>query len=67
MKDEAKIEVEVVESLTRLCRTLRSNRARPELAIPAAQWEAKLNARLKEITPQAELRLPKIKKQEVHA
>lgn len=49
MSSDTKIEIEVVESLRRLCRTLRSNRLRPELAIPAAQWETRLNARLEEL------------------
>lgn len=49
MIDATKIELEVVEHLRRVCRTLRGNRARPELAIPAAQWEGKLNDRMAEL------------------
>lgn len=52
---EDKAEIEVCESLRRLCRTLRSNRARPELAISASRWETKLNERLKELQRQPEL------------
>lgn len=54
MSNEVKIEVEVVEHLRKVCRTLRANRVRPELAIPAAQWETKLNSRLEELK-QAEM------------
>lgn len=43
------VEIEVCEHLRKVLRTLRSNRGRPELAIPAARWEAKVNERLLEI------------------
>lgn len=63
VSDVKAIETEVCEHLRKVCRTLRSNRTRPELAIPAAQWESRLNERLAEL----ELADPRKKEQEVAA
>jgi len=63
MSNETKIEVEVVDHLRKVCRTLRANRNRPELAIPAAQWEARLNTRLEELGE----KMPRSQRRELEA
>jgi hypothetical protein len=42
-------ETEFLMDLRKHCRLARGSRARPELAIPAAQWEMKINERLEEL------------------
>lgn len=53
MQHEILVEIEFLEHLKKTCRTLRTSRNRPELAIPAAEWEMKINARLAELSPDA--------------
>lgn len=43
------IEHEFLEILRKTCRTMRQARNRPEMAIPAAEWEMKINSRMAEL------------------
>lgn len=43
------VEHEFLEILRKTCRTMRQARNRPEMAIPAAQWELKINERMQEL------------------
>lgn len=43
------VEHEFLEILRKTCRTMRQARNRPEMAIPAAEWEMKINSRLAEL------------------
>lgn len=52
MQAEVPVEIEFLEHLKKTCRTLRTSRNRPELAIPAAEWEMKINERLSELEKQ---------------
>jgi hypothetical protein len=45
----AKTEHEFLLILRKTCRTMRQSRTRPEMAIPAAEWEIKINTRLDEL------------------
>lgn len=52
------IEIEFLNLLRRVCRTTRNMRNRPELSIPAAQWELRINQRLEDLEssrPKAEV------------
>lgn len=42
-------EIEFLEILKKTCRTMRQSRTRPDLAIPAAEWEIRINTRLDEL------------------
>lgn len=55
---ESKIETEFLEVLRKTCRTMRQSRSRPELAIPAAEWEMKINERLNELAKTQTAPLP---------
>jgi hypothetical protein len=46
VNNEILVEREFLEILRKTCRTMRQSRQRPEMAIPAAQWELKINERL---------------------
>lgn len=46
------VEAEFLEILRKTCRTVRHSRNRPELSIPAAEWEIKINARMQELEKQ---------------
>ena len=61
------VDLEVSRSIQKLCRALRSNRARPELAIPAAQWETKVNEHIAEIEKLQTPALPKQQREAVAA
>lgn len=51
------VEIEFLDILRKTCRTMRQSRTRPEMAIPAAEWEIKINERIEELTKQGELPL----------
>lgn len=54
----ASVEFEFLETLRKTCRTIRHSKTRPDLAIPAAEWEMKINDRLKELDRQRVPELP---------
>lgn len=61
-------EVEFLKTLVSTCRVARDPKRRgnrTEMAIPAAQWEMVFQKRLEELTPQPELKLPKLKPEPV--
>lgn len=62
MNAEIPVEIEFLEHLKKTCRTLRTSRNRPELAIPAAEWEMKINNRLTELERQQTAALPGMEK-----
>jgi hypothetical protein len=49
MNGELPVEREFLDILRKTCRTMRQSRQRPEMAIPAAQWELKINERIDEL------------------
>lgn len=57
---EITAELEVCRALQKLCRALRSNRARPELAGPAGRQELHLNERIAELEGQLTPELRKV-------
>lgn len=64
---DLKAELEFLELLKRTCRTTRNSRNRPDLAIPAGQWEIRINSRLDEIHALETPQLPLNSKQKVAA
>lgn len=49
MNSAEAVEIEFLEILRKTCRTMRQSRVRPEMAIPAAHWEMRINSRLAEL------------------
>jgi hypothetical protein len=46
---ETTVEIEFLNDLKKQCQFARRSKARPELAIPAAKWEMKINTALDEL------------------
>lgn len=64
---EITVEIEFLDGLKRQCQMARRSKARPELAIPAAKWEMKINNALDELHRQETPNLPLGKLQKVAA
>lgn len=58
MNVENAVEIEFLKDLQRFCQVARRSKARPELAIPAAQWEMKAQERIEELERTETLPLP---------
>lgn len=57
------VEIEFLEDLKKQCQMARRSKARPEVAIPAAKWEIRINEALDELHRLETAELPLGKKQ----